>query len=190
MIMWIVHLEKIKKYKKISKFMKELILVYKEMCYYSSMGIGKKMIIYKITNKTNGKVYIGKTKRTLEKRWKQHCNNANVPFKRFKLHEDILKYGSDVFIVEQIDEAFTVEDANNKEVYWIGYYNSRFPNGYNVSKGGNNGGNERKVMNTTTGETFDTITEAAKVYNRKNEAIRQVLDKPHRTCANCHWISL
>lgn len=154
------------------------------------MEIGKKMIVYKITNNTNGKIYIGKTKRTLKLRWQQHCYDAKKPLRCYRLHEDISKFGSDNFTIEQIDEALTDEDANEKEMYWIKFYDCRFPNGYNVSKGGNNGGSEKRVMNTTTGEMFYTMSEAAKKYNRRIQAIRQALDKPHRTCAGCHWVSI
>ena len=33
-------------------------------------------IIYKITNTINGKVYIGKTLETMEKRWKEHQKDS------------------------------------------------------------------------------------------------------------------
>ena len=34
------------------------------------------MIIYKITNKQNGKMYIGQTINSLENRWKRHQSDA------------------------------------------------------------------------------------------------------------------
>ena len=32
--------------------------------------------IYKITNNVNGKIYIGKTEHSVEKRFKEHCSDA------------------------------------------------------------------------------------------------------------------
>ncbi len=148
------------------------------------------MVIYKITNNVNGMLYIGKTKRLITERWKQHCNDARNKSKCFRFQEDILKYGKENFTVEQIDEAETDEEACEKEIYWIKQYNSLYPNGYNVSKGGKNTGNMKKIMNTTTGEVFETMTDAARKYNRQIRAIEQALDKPNRTCAGCKWSTI
>ena len=148
------------------------------------------MNIYKITNNVNGKIYIGKTERNIKIRWQQHCKDAKNPLKRFKLQEDILEFGKDCFTVEIIDKAETEEDANEKEIYWIQYYDCRYPKGYNVSKGGNNGGSFKRVKNITTGEEFESMSEACRTYHRKIHALEQALDKPHRTCAGCHWITI
>lgn len=92
------------------------------------------MIIYKITNKINGKIYIGQTTQSLTRRWKQHCNNAKN--KRYALRNAIIKYGAINFTVEQIDTAWSREELDQKEIYWIEYYKSMFPNGYNLTTGG------------------------------------------------------
>jgi group I intron endonuclease len=148
------------------------------------------MIIYKVTNNVNGMIYIGKTKRPLITRWKQHCSDAKKPMKRFRLHEDIINFGKDNFTIEKIDEATTDEEACEKEKYWIKQYKCIYPNGYNVSRGGKDGGHLKKVMNVTTGEVFETMTDAVKKYNRQIRALEQALDKPHRTCAGCHWVTI
>lgn len=93
------------------------------------------MLIYKVTNRINGKVYIGQTTKTLQRRWTKHCIAAksdNIPF-----HAAIRKYGAENFIVEQIDVAANIDELNKKEVYWIKHYNSMLPNGYNACEGGN-----------------------------------------------------
>lgn len=90
------------------------------------------MIIYKITNKINNKVYIGKTTRTIEKRWYQHCHCNNTST---AIHNAIVKYGTDNFVIEQIDSAKTIEELNSKEMFYIKYYNSK-NEGYNCTDGG------------------------------------------------------
>ena len=95
------------------------------------------MIIYKITNKLNNKVYIGQTVRDLKTRFDEHMRDqtSNDYF-----HAAVRKYGKDAFIVEEIDRASSLEELNEKEIYWIRYYNScvEFENccGYNSLKGG------------------------------------------------------
>lgn len=94
------------------------------------------MIIYKITNKINGKVYIGQTIKSLQQRWSQHCCDAKYHKTNSVLHKAIIKYGAINFIVEQIDVACDREELNEKEKHWIKSYNSIIPNGYNIDIGG------------------------------------------------------
>ena len=58
--------------------------------------------IYKITNKINNKIYIGKTTRTVEQRYKEHL--ADSKRVRSYLHNAIQKYGSENFNVEKVEE--------------------------------------------------------------------------------------
>lgn len=91
------------------------------------------MIIYKITNLVNGKMYIGQTIGTLCARWKRHCgDNSKCP----AIHNAIVKYGIQNFNVEQIDTANSQEELNEKEAYWINTLNTISPNGYNLQNGG------------------------------------------------------
>ena len=91
------------------------------------------MIIYKITNIKNNKVYIGQTTGTLENRVKRHFYDANR--NNTKFCRAIRKYGKDSFISEIIDYADTKEELDEKEIYWIKYYNSSV-DGYNTTLGG------------------------------------------------------
>jgi hypothetical protein len=92
-------------------------------------------IIYKVTNKINNKVYIGQTIQTLTERKNKHYYKAK--------HEDInthfinalRKYPKENFIWEIIDKADSQEKLNEKEKYWITYYNS-VEKGYNTKDGG------------------------------------------------------
>lgn len=92
------------------------------------------MIIYKITNKISGKCYIGQTIQTLEQRWYKHIHDSRCP----AIRDAIAKYGIDSFSIEVIDTAETIDDLNEKEIYWIKHFNSIVPNGYNLQTGGKN----------------------------------------------------
>ena len=92
------------------------------------------MIIYKITNLVNGKLYIGQTTQDLQTRWYKHCHSSSGCV---ALHNAIKRYGKDNFSVEVIDRATNRSELNDKEKYWIGQYNSISPNGYNLTTGGN-----------------------------------------------------
>lgn len=89
------------------------------------------MYIYKITNLINGKIYIGQTISSIQKRYSKHCNcNQQI------IGKAIQKYGKENFKLERIDSATSREELDEKERYWISFYNSQIPNGYNLESGG------------------------------------------------------
>ena len=90
-------------------------------------------IIYKVTNTINGKVYIGKTLETMEKRWKEHQKDS-MRFTDRPLYRAMNKYGIKNFIIEIVEEP-EVEILSQRECYWIEYYNS-YHFGYNATLGG------------------------------------------------------
>ena len=89
------------------------------------------MIIYKITNKKNGKSYIGQTIRTLKERIKEH-KKKNTSL----ISKAIRKYGMKSFNVCILEECFTLDNLNKREMYWIKEMNTVNPNGYNLCEGG------------------------------------------------------
>src|ERR1035437_2361474 len=94
------------------------------------------MIIYKITNKLTNKVYIGQTTKSLHTRLYHHFYNSKKANCYFG--HAINKYGKENFIAEEICSAKNLNDLNYLEEYFIKYYNSLMPNGYNIVLGGNN----------------------------------------------------
>ena len=91
--------------------------------------------IYKITNQINGKVYIGKTLNTKERRWKEHCGDFTTERCRNRpLYRAMNKYGIENFTIEEIEEC-SPEAVNEREKYWIEQYGS-FKRGYNATVGG------------------------------------------------------
>lgn len=97
--------------------------------------------IYKITNNINDKVYIGQTTQTVKIRWKQHINDSKKY--SYPLYLAMNKYGHDKFKIEIIDffqdsKKYTLSKVlDEKEIYWIKYYNS-YKKGYNSTIGGQN----------------------------------------------------
>lgn len=91
--------------------------------------------IYKITNTLNNKIYIGQTIKSVQKRFTQHKNNSNKEyFSQIVLYKAFNKYGIENFICEEIEEVPN-KDLDEREKYWIEYYDSYF-NGYNSTLGG------------------------------------------------------
>jgi len=151
------------------------------------------MIIYKVTNLQNGKIYVGQTIKALEIRKKEHLKNYKTEKKLSSpyFYYSINKYGEDNFKWDIIDMADSQEELNNKEKYWIREFNSLVPNGYNMTEGGQFGriygeAEERrqknsketkielygiKVININTKEIYKTIVEASKVNNVTPTAI-------------------
>mgnify|MGYP006339067933 CR=1 FL=1 len=92
--------------------------------------------IYKITNDVNGKVYIGKTLRSVEKRWKEHIQDSKREHTESRpLYRAMNKYGIEHFHIETLEECVD-EIAEEREVFWIKEYNSFGSNGYNATVGG------------------------------------------------------
>ena len=106
------------------------------------------MEIYKITNKINGKVYIGQTIRPVQYRFHRHINDAMRNIIDTHFARAIRKYGPDQWLLEVIDNAETQEELNQKEQYWIQYYNS-VEEGYN----------ETDAINKCGGNTYRSKTE-------------------------------
>lgn len=95
--------------------------------------------IYKIENKTNGKIYIGQSI-AIETRWLQHKYEARAGKNQAPLYVALRKYGIENFSFEVLEEC-PQELLDEKEIFWIAYYKSNDRNfGYNVLAGGQNGG--------------------------------------------------
>jgi GIY-YIG catalytic domain len=92
--------------------------------------------VYLITNLLNGKKYVGQTTANPRKRWNNHCRGFSL------VAYAIRKYGKDNFKFEILLQG--VEDQatlNLIEARLIRFYRTGTPNGYNVSPGGDGGGN-------------------------------------------------
>lgn len=95
-----------------------------------------KGFIYKVTNKVNGKAYIGQTRYTVEFRWRQHQHKKDNAY----FHHAIQKYGADNFNVVVLEEC-DVSQLDEREIFYIAKYDT-FNNGYNMTIGG---GGKKKI---------------------------------------------
>lgn len=93
--------------------------------------------IYKIENLLNGKVYIGQS-RCIEKRWINHRSAAFNPNNQcydYPLYCAIRKYGIENFSFEIIEKC-EIKLLNDRELYWIEYFQAYGKNGYNQTQEG------------------------------------------------------
>lgn len=88
-------------------------------------------VIYLITNKVNGKIYIGKTINP-KQRWTDHCSSKT---KKYPVQYAIQKYGQTNFSFE-ILEYHLIENLDEAEMWWIAYLESLGAILYNLTKGG------------------------------------------------------
>ena len=140
--------------------------------------------IYKITNRINNKMYIGKTEQYDPiKRWEEHLKdykkrkNENRP-----LYKAMEKYGVDNFVFEIIEET---NDAENREKYWIDkmrtYIGFKDCNGYNATLGGDGKSylnlNENEVIKFHIEKSKNVLGNTAKNFKVDNRTIKKILTK-------------
>ena len=172
------------------------------------------MIIYKVTNNVNGKIYIGQTIRTIDERISEHQRKKNS-----LIGKAIKRYGIESFTIESIETVTTIEMLNNREIYWIKHFKCMIPNGYNQCEGGNNTigyvhreeskqkmseqrkgrtlseewkrkigeSCQKKVVNLDTGEIFDSVKSASQKYNLKDTHISRVCKGKRKTTGGFRW---
>ena len=91
------------------------------------------MIIYMITNKVNGKHYIGQTIGKLSRRWCGHKSEAFRRKGKLPINCAIRKYGIENFTIEEIWECSSKEDMDVREEAFIKCWNSLVGEwGYNI----------------------------------------------------------
>ena len=135
-------------------------------------------VIYKITNIINNKIYIGQTWTTEPQRWQNHIwhaqNNTNndSPY----LCNAIRKYGKENFIRKIIDTSDSVEELNNKEIYYIKLFNSTNPDiGYNICLGGDGHTkfDSKQLLNLY--EQYQSITKISEILGASRDNISRRL---------------
>jgi group I intron endonuclease len=95
------------------------------------------MEIYKVLNKVNGKIYIGQTTKPVGLRFIRHLNSAKYGVKyKSAFLEALKKYGAENFEVKTIARCDTKEHLDQAEKFYINFFKSKAPDGYNLTDGG------------------------------------------------------
>lgn len=126
--------------------------------------------IYKITKISNGKSYIGQSN-DIERRFQEHKTKQDIP-----IEVAIQKYGVSAFKFEIIEEC-QLEELDEKEIYWIAYYNTFKGIGYNCNAGGGNSRGENNGRTKLTNQDVAYIRECYDAHARRKEVYEQFKDK-------------
>lgn len=135
----------------------------------------RKGFIYKITNKTNGKIYIGQTILPVSYRFTNHKSDAKNN-RGYAIASAIRKYGELNFKVETLVECYE-DELNDYEMFFIKKFNSFTPNGYNLTYGGDDCWNRREPFNEEEViEKFYELKSAVKVAKHYKTDIPKITD--------------
>ena len=125
------------------------------------------MIIYVFFNKVTQKVYVGQTIRSLRERVKEHVKHASKNKTHF--HKALLKYGLSGFDVEILETCLSIDELNEKEIYYIDFFKACDPCfGYNEMLGGKNSQHsdltKSKISKANYGKVKPYMTERNNLY--------------------------
>ena len=126
--------------------------------------------IYKITKKSNNKSYIGQSN-DIARRFEEHKYKIDIP-----IDMAIAKYGSDAFTFEILEEC-ALNQLDEREIYWIAYYNTYKGFGYNCNPGGGNNRGENNGRTKLTNNDVAYIRECYDAHKRRKEVYQLFQDK-------------
>lgn len=115
--------------------------------------------VYIIKNFSNSKIYIGKTERDVNKRFREHIQESRIkksPTYNYCLSRAIRKYGEQAFDVAILAEDIPDEMLDIVEAHYIDMYNSSDPEiGYNISKGHSDNSNVEEYRNIQPDDDYE-----------------------------------
>ncbi|WP_372757890.1 NUMOD1 domain-containing DNA-binding protein [Mariniflexile sp.] len=146
-----------------------------------------KGVIYKVTHKESGKIYVGVTKNSIHQRKLDHQERANR-HEKGQFQEAIGTYGPEAFIWTQIDTAYSSDELAQKEKEYIIQYDSK-ANGYNSDSGG---GIQKTVYQYSVEDgslvnSFDSLQSAANAVSAAKTSIGNACLGQNKTCKGYIW---
>lgn len=133
--------------------------------------MGDDVIVYLVRNRTNDKGYVGKTKRSLEQRWREHVRNAMKMRAEMPIYDAIRKHGAEAFDLSVLEECDSPEGLNEAEKRWIVELGT-FSRGYNATRGGDGPSGYRHTSETRA--RMSALRRGKKLGPRSEETKRRV----------------
>ena len=138
-------------------------------------------VIYIITNKVNGKQYVGQTIQPLNVRFNRHCQyySSSSGESKMVIKQAIHKYGRKNFTIEILEEC-EQQLLDEREMYYINFYDT-FNNGYNSTLGGKLGTRNLKLPKSKQLEVCELYQEGfslrtiANEYNVDHATVKHIL---------------
>ena len=145
----------------------------------------KKHLIYAYKKNDNNKiVYVGQTD-NLQRRNEQHIKydpfNVNAKEYNYPLSRGIRKYGEEAYSLIILEDNINSENINEKERYWIKYYDTYF-NGYNQTIGGSN-----PTQTIFTDDKIDLVIEMLK---NQEYSYKDIFEKTGISLTHIHNINI
>jgi group I intron endonuclease len=128
------------------------------------------MLIYKITNKVNGRCYVGQTTGSLAKRWAEHQSYARRG-KTTPLYDSMRKHGFSNFVCEILETVMFRKELNLRECYFTDLLHAFYPEGYVLKKGS---GREAECS-IETRSRISRVTKGRTVSNETRKKISETL---------------
>lgn len=123
-------------------------------------------MIYIVTKRDDGRAYIGQTRQPLKERWSQHVRDAKNGSTTY-FHEIIREFGEDAFSVGVLCDC-SDEETNDLESFCILAFNTKYPEGFNTTNGGEGvhgihydlllQAAEKNLWKDRSGQTFGKLT--------------------------------
>lgn len=128
-----------------------------------------KKYIYVIKNDINEKVYVGQAIDPYQ-RFIGHCQKRE---NKSAIDGAIKKYGREHFYYIIVEGP--IENYNDREKYWIKFYNSIAPNGYNIQPGGEEPPVRKGFRNNrSVFESYDDIYEVLDLLRNKDLTLMEI----------------
>lgn len=143
---------------------------------YKAEGVAG--IVYRITHRATGKTYVGVTMGSLQTRWEQHLEKAEVAngLAPDSLHQALREHGAGAFVVEQVAHAACAASLAQLEVEHIRRLHCRAPYGYNLNAGGT-GFRTGGMVVTVAGKRYASLAAACRAHGLDRRTTNQRLQQ-------------